>query len=79
MSREQILQETADVLKVLLEHSKFTLTETSTAKDIKGWDSLSHMRIMAAIENHFGVNFTFMEIVNMTDMGSMIDCLQDKL
>lgn len=79
MNREQLLQETAEVLKRALKHSNFTLTERTTAKDIKGWDSLSHMMIMTAIETHFGITFSFMEMVSMTDMGSMLDFLQEKL
>ena len=79
MSREQTLAEIHKVLEIALKHRDFSLSESTTAKDIKGWDSLSHMIIMAEIEKHFGIKFSFMEIVNMTNLGSVIDCLQDKL
>jgi len=55
------------------------MSESTTAKEIKGWDSLSHMMIMAAVEKHFGVKFTFMEMVRMTNVGSLIDCIANKL
>ncbi|PKN71895.1 MAG: acyl carrier protein [Candidatus Cloacimonetes bacterium HGW-Cloacimonetes-3] len=79
MNRAQLLQETTQVLIKVLKHSNFTLTERTTAKDVKGWDSLSHMVIMTAIEKHFGITFTLIEMVNLTDIGSMFDILQEKL
>lgn len=79
MSREQALHEIHEVLKIALKHDGFTLTESTTAKDIMGWDSLSHIIIIAAIEKHFGITFSFMDILSMTDIGKIVDCLQSKL
>lgn len=78
MDRNEILKQIDLVIAQTLQHHNFSLSESTTAKDIKGWDSLNHMSLMAAIEKHFEIKFSFIEILNMTDVGSMIDCLQDK-
>lgn len=79
MDRHVILLQIQSVIRQALKQQDITLTEQTTAKDIRGWDSLTHMAVMVAIEQHFECKFSFMEMINMDNVGSMIDCLQEKL
>ena len=47
--------------------------------DIEEWDSLSHIRLLTAIEAGFGVQFDLDEISNMTDVATIVDLLSEKL
>ena len=47
--------------------------------DIEEWDSLSHIRLLTAIEANFGVQFDLDEIGNMTDVATIVDLLHQKL
>jgi len=78
MDRAKLLQEIQQVVQQVLPKNTVQLHEHSSAKDIPGWDSLSHMVLMAAIEKHFALKFSFMEVINMTDIGSMMDCIAEK-
>ncbi|CCO23209.1 acyl carrier protein [Maridesulfovibrio hydrothermalis] len=47
-------------------------------KDIEGWDSLKHIKIILAIEETFDIVFKSSEIENFTDVNSIVFLLQDK-
>lgn len=79
MDRKQIVQETTEIVKSILKHEDFILNDEKTAGEIKGWDSLTHMEIIVAIEKHFNLKFSFMEIMNFQNMGDMFDCILNKL
>ncbi len=79
IDRTLALQQIESIIGQTLKQPDVCITEQSTAKDIKGWDSLSHMTVMVAIEEQFNIKFSFMEMINMSNVGSMIDCLLEKL
>jgi acyl carrier protein len=47
--------------------------------DVAEWDSLSHIRLLTAIEASYGVQFDLEEIVNMTTVATIVDLLYEKL
>jgi len=79
MTKEQMVLETTEIVKRILKHSDFKLTDETTAGEIKGWDSLSHMVIITEIEKHFNVKFTFAEIMNFETMGEIFSIIMNKL
>ena len=46
MNKENITNEIEDILVNVLKHHDFTLTDELSAKDVEGWDSLTHMIII---------------------------------
>lgn len=56
-----------------------TVTRETTAADIEEWDSLSHIRLIVAIERAFKVKFTNAEIENLANVGELMDTVQAKL
>ena len=42
-----------------------TITDDLAMKDLETWDSLKHMELIVSLENTFGVELTFDEIVAM--------------
>lgn len=55
------------------------LSPETTADDIEGWDSLSHVNLMIAVELEFGIEFKQREIVSFANVGELADCIQRKL
>lgn len=54
------------------------LSERTTADDIEEWDSLSHVRLIVAVERGFGVKFSNAEIEQLTCVGDLIDAVVAK-
>ncbi len=79
-------QNTAEILDQLelifqdtFTESQYAFSSDTTRDDIEEWDSLSHIRLLTAIEASFGVQFDLDEIGNMADVATIVDLLQAKL
>lgn len=48
-------------------------------KDVDGWDSLTHMQIIAQIEKRFGVRFNFREVIKFKNVGDLCSALLTKM
>jgi acyl carrier protein len=55
------------------------LNDTTTANDIEEWDSLTHIQLIVAIEKHFKIKFTSMEILSWQNVGEMVDCINKRI
>jgi len=69
------LTQVADIMRDLFDEHTGPITEATTARDIAQWDSLSHVRFMALVEQEFGIRFTTAEVQTFTNLGSLIDAL----
>lgn len=49
-----------------------------TAEDVDEWDSLSHIRLIVAIEKEFAVKFTTGEVVGFANVGDLVRLLKEK-
>lgn len=54
------------------------ITDASQAKDVKGWDSLSHIELLARIEEAFHLKLIYREIVSFGHVGDIVACLVQK-
>jgi len=50
-----------------------------TANDVEEWDSLSHIRVIVAIEEEFDIKFSISEITNLQNVGEMAALIERKL
>jgi acyl carrier protein len=49
-----------------------------TAKDVEGWDSLSHIRLLVTIERKFHIKFTLPEVRELKNVGELTDLIGSK-
>ena len=79
MERVEIRERIRKILITVLGHESFEMKEDLTAKDVDGWDSLTHMEIVTSIEKDFGVTFKLKELNKLKNMGTLIDLVLSKL
>jgi acyl carrier protein len=51
---------------------------TTTAEDVDGWDSVTNIELMVALEARFGVSFRTGEIAGMRNVGELADAVARK-
>lgn len=49
-----------------------------SAGSVEGWDSLSHVTLIYAIEDEFGIEFTQDEMVDMANIGDLKRLIESK-
>ena len=54
MASESILEQLRDIMLDVFDLDDVQLTPATTADDIEEWDSLSHVRLVVAVERKFG-------------------------
>ena len=48
------------------------LESSTTAADVEGWDSVSNIEVMVALEHEFGVRFNTGEMANLANLGQLV-------
>ncbi len=54
------------------------ITEATLPEDVKKWDSLGHMTLVAALEENFGLQFEVEEIMEMATVEAILKILAAK-
>ena len=78
MDNNNALSDISKIIEEVLELEDLNITETTKASDIEDWDSIVHIEIIVAIEKHFGVKFTTLEIEKFENVGDMVACVASK-
>ncbi len=79
MTLDKILGEVNAIFVDVLDESNLKVGEGTTANDIEGWDSLTHIEIVVGIEKHFRIRFTTAEIQAFKNVGEMCLTIQGKM
>ena len=80
MEREEIFSKLNEIFEDVLDLDETPeLTDATSASDIEEWDSLSHIQLVVAIEKAFNVKITAKDLVTWSNIGEMVDSLQDKM
>ena len=79
MESREILRVLSEVLCEVLGRPAPELAMTTRQDDVEGWDSLAHIQLVLALGKRFGVKFTTKEVMDWSDVGSIVRCLEGKL
>jgi acyl carrier protein len=75
----QIWQDVTKVFRELFGDDRLTVSETTTAADVDGWDSLTHIQLLLMIEQRFGIKFNTGEIAGMANVGALVKVIERRL
>lgn len=67
-----------EILASTLHIPSADITDQLTMSEVETWDSLQHMNLIASLEQAFGVEFTFEEIVSMQSVAEIKRVLNGK-
>ncbi|HMK03578.1 MAG TPA: acyl carrier protein [Ferruginibacter sp.] len=79
MEKEEIVKILTPVFRKVFGDKTLELTDQLTALDVENWDSLSHMLLIAEVENQFSIKFRLKELNKMANVGDMIAIISSKL
>ncbi|TPN89115.1 acyl carrier protein [Aquimarina algicola] len=79
MNKEDILKKVREAFISVLEHENFELKDETTANDVDGWESITHMMIISEVEKQFNIKFKLMDLMNMNNVGDLIKTIESEL
>jgi acyl carrier protein len=56
-----------------------SISRNTTAADIDGWDSLTHIQLLLIVERRFGIRFNTGEMAAMKNVGDMADVISRRV
>jgi len=79
MNRKDVVERATQIFRDVLDEDSIVLRDSLTAKDIDGWDSLSHISLIVAIEREFHIKFQLAELKHLKDVGALLDLVVKKI
>lgn len=71
MDEQTILETLNGIFRKVLKRDNISLSASTTAKDVEGWDSLTNMILISEVEKTFHIHFSFREIVKLKNIGDL--------
>ncbi|WP_026046858.1 acyl carrier protein [Sphingomonas sp. PAMC 26621] len=78
MTREDVISKLVIVMEDVFDLDDLDYADNLTAGDIPEWDSLSHVRLMVAVERAFAIRFTSSEIEDFKVLGDLVTAIAAK-
>jgi len=76
MTTKEILN---GVFRQVFEDDAIQIADNTTADDIEGWDSLSHVNLITTVEAKFTIRFTQKELLRQRNVGDLIADIERKI
>ena len=70
-----IIKELAKIVMEVTGNEDLELSSTTTANDVRGWDSLSHVQILYKCELKWGIRLTLKELSSLNNVGDLVNII----
>ncbi len=77
-SKEAILETIAQTLGDIVDADALELHRDTVADDVDDWDSINHVKLLIALESHYGIRFSAIEVEKLQTVGDLVDAIHDK-
>ncbi|MBV8594029.1 MAG: acyl carrier protein [Caulobacteraceae bacterium] len=78
MSSSDTLETLREIMEDVFDVDDLAISPATTAEDIEEWDSLSHIRLIVAVERRFKIKFRTAEIEGLQNVGELVRAIDAK-
>jgi acyl carrier protein len=79
MDEQQIYARLAELFEDVFDDDSIQVTPDLSAKDVDGWDSLSHIRLILTVEKAFKIKFSTSEIGKLENVGDLAALIKARI
>ena len=79
MDTPQIYTRLAQIFRDVFDEDSIKVTPELSAKDVDGWDSLTHIRLILTVERAFKIKFSTSEIGKLENVGDLVALIQTRV
>jgi acyl carrier protein len=76
MDEPQIYARLTQIFEDVFDEDSIKVTPELTAKDVDGWDSLTHIRLILTVEKAFKIKFSTSEIGKLENVGDLVSLIK---
>lgn len=79
METAAIYDRMTTILREVFDDDALVARQDLTAKQVDGWDSLAHIRLVLSVEKAFKIKFSAAEVGKLKNVGEFVSLIQSKL
>lgn len=79
MDESDIYTRLTEIFADVFDDESISPTPALSAKDVDGWDSLTHIRLILTVEKAFKVKFSTSEIGRMETVGDLVTLIKARI
>ena len=78
MEEPQIYDQLSRVFREVFDADSLVVTPDLRAKDVDGWDSLTHVRLIMSVQKAFKIKFSTSEIRRLESVGDLVQLIKGR-
>lgn len=78
MNDTMVLATLTDIFRDVFDDPSLVLSPSTTAQDVPGWDSVTHITLVVEVESRLGVRFNTAELEELKNIGEFVDLIKKK-
>jgi acyl carrier protein len=78
MDQRNVMARLTVLFRDVFDDPALVISPTTTAADVAAWDSMSHVTLIVAAEQAFGIRFRTAEMDDLHDVGALAQLIGDK-
>ena len=67
------------IFQEVFDDPELEISPETTANDVDGWDSLSHVNLILAVETRFQITFSQKELMTFQNVGDLLVAIETKI
>lgn len=79
MNTETIYARLTPIFQEVFDDDHIIPHSNMTANDVPAWDSLSNIRLVVAVEEEFGIQFSTGEVASLNNVGEFVSVIQQRV
>lgn len=78
MGPNEVLAAVNQICRQVFSDPQLEVSANTSAKDVAGWDSMTNLFLIDAIEQRFGFKFKLDEIMNAQNVGELCSIIEER-
>ena len=75
MSENEVMKRLQAIFRDVFGDNELRIDRRTNSNDIDSWDSLTHIKILEAVQDEFTLNFSLDEMIELNDVGKIVDAI----
>tara|TARA_B100000795_G_C22775008_1_gene429615 strand:- start:943 stop:1188 length:246 start_codon:yes stop_codon:yes gene_type:complete len=75
MTRDEVFRGIQEIFRDVFDIDDLIINDLTNSDNIEDWDSLNHINLVSAVEKEFKIKFALGELMEIKNVGAMIDLM----